>query len=218
MPQKRRTLRVGVSDESPFIVCSVKSTLAAELTQHEIRAYPVDTEKLLVRLKEESQDILITDFNFSFERNDLNGVNKIAEIHRQLPELKIIVLTAQTNPAILKKLMQIPVNAIVSKRDDRRELVKAFRWICAASTGIFYSEQMKNLSHDALAGPVKDLLSPSEIEVIRLFAMGYSLMDIARARKRSVSTVATQKYNAMRKLQLQSNTDLIKYVFAQELI
>ncbi|MCX2202695.1 LuxR C-terminal-related transcriptional regulator [Pantoea agglomerans] len=48
--------------------------------------------------------------------------------------------------------------------------------------------------------------------------MGYSLMEIAKARKRSISTVATQKYNAMRKLQLQSNTDLIKYVFAQQLI
>lgn len=218
MPQKLRMLRVGVSDESPFMVCAVESTLAAELTHHRISACPADTSHLLISLKEEPLDILITDFTFHLERHDLNGVSKLEEIHRQLPRLAIIVLTAQTNPAILKKVMKIPVNAIVSKRDDRRELIKAFRWVCSATHGTFYSEQVKPLTQAALAEPVSALLSPSEIEVIRLFAMGYSLMDIAKARKRSVSTVATQKYNAMRKLQLQSNADLIKYVFAQELV
>jgi len=218
MPQKKRTPGIGVSDESPFIVYSIQSILAAEFIHQEICAYPVDAESLLKRLKEKQPEILITDFSFSFERNDLNSVKKIEEIHHQLPQLKIIVFTAQTSQPILRRVLQIPVNAIVSKRDDRRELVKAFHWANSASAGIFYSEQMKHLARDNLSDPVKSLLSPSEIEVIRLFAMGYNLMEIARLRKRSVSTVATQKYNAMRKLQLHSNTDLIKYVFSQELI
>jgi len=218
MPQIKRTLGIGVSDESPFIVYSIQSILTAEFNHQEICAYPVDAENLLIKLKEKKPDILITDFSFSFERNDLNGVKKIEEIHNQMPDLKIIVFTAQNSQAILKRVLQIPVNAIVSKRDDRRELVQAFHWVCSANAGIYYSEQLKNLARDNLSGPVKSLLSPSEVEVIRLFAMGYNLMEIATLRKRSVSTVATQKYNAMRKLQLHSNTDLIKYVFAQELI
>lgn len=163
-------------------------------------------------------DILITDFCFNFERNDVNGVKKIEQIHKKNPDLKTIIFTAQNSQAILKSILQIPVNAIVHKRDDIRDLVKAFNWVCSSNTGIYYSEQMKNLMLSAPADPAQTLLSPSEVEVIRLFAIGYSLMEIAKARKRSISTVATQKYNAMRKLQLQSNTDLIKYVFAQELI
>lgn len=218
MPQRKRTIGIGVSDESPFIVYSIQSILATEFVHQEFCTYPVDAENLLLRLKEDTPDILITDFNFSFERNDLNGVKKIEEIHKQLPELKIIVFTAQTSHAILKRVLQIPVNAIVSKRDDRRELVQAFHWICSRNQGVYYSEQMKHLAQDRLNGQAKSLLSPSEVEVIRLFAMGYNLMDIAKLRKRSVSTVATQKYNAMRKLQLHSNTDLLKYVFAQELL
>lgn len=218
MPLKKRTLGIGVSDESPFIVYSIQSILAAEFNHQEICAYPVNAENLLIRLKEKKPDILITDFSFSFERNDLNGVKKIEEIHSQMPDMKIIVFTAQNSQPILKRVLQIPVNAIVSKRDDPRELVQAFHWICCENSEIYYSEQLKYLARDTLTGPVKSLLSPSELEVIRLFAMGYNLMEIARLRKRSVSTVATQKYNAMRKLQLHSNADLIKYVFAQELI
>lgn len=218
MPQTKRTLKIGVSDESPFIVYSIQSILAAEFNHQKIFTYPVEAENLLIHLKEKKPDILITDFMFSFERNDLHGVKKIEEIHKQMPDLQIIVFTAHNSQAILKRVLQIPVGAIVSKRDNPQELVQAFHWVYAENAGVYYSERLKNLARDNLSGPVKSLLSPSEVEVIRLFAMGYNLMEIANLRQRSVSTVATQKYNAMRKLQLHSNTDLIKYVFAQELI
>ncbi|WP_242456662.1 response regulator transcription factor [Pantoea agglomerans] len=207
-----------MSDESPFIFYSIQNILFKEFSNVKINAYPVEAEGLLSLLSENMPDILITDFCFTFERNDLNGVRKIEQIHKQNPDLKIIVFTTQKSQAILKSILQVPVNAIVHKRDDIRDLVKAFNWVCSSNPGIYYSEQMKNLVLSGPADSAQTLLSPSEVEVIRLFAIGYSLMEIAKARKRSISTVATQKYNAMRKLQLQSNTDLIKYVFAQELV
>lgn len=209
---------MGISDDSPFIVYSIQTILTDEFGPQEIISYPIETEKLLTNLKEDTPDILITDFSFSFERNDLNGVKRIEEVHQQMPGVSIIVLTAQSSHAILKRLLQTPINAIVSKRDNLRELIGAFHWIRSGNKGFYYSEQMQRLLKEASSDAEKSLLSPSEIEVIRFFAMGYSLMDIARLRKRSVSTVATQKYNAMRKLHLHSNTDLIKYAFAQELI
>ena len=218
MPQKKRKVQIGVSDESPFIINSIQSILSVEFVCHEMCAYPVDAESLLMRLKEKTPDILIIDFRISFERNDFNGIRKIEKIHKQTLGLKIIIFTAQTNPAILHKALEVPVNAIISKRDDCHELVQALRWILSKKRSIYLSEQMRHMMSDHLTDPVKSLLSPSELEVIRLFAIGYSLMDIAKVRQRSVSTVATQKYNAMRKLQLHSNTELIKYVFAQELI
>lgn len=216
--KEKNKLRLGVSDESPFIFYSIQNILVKAFSELDIISYPVEADLLLSVIREDMPDILITDFSFNFERNDVNGVKKIEQIHKKNPDLKTIIFTAQNSQAILKSILQIPVNAIVHKRDDIRDLVKAFNWVCSSNSGIYYSEQMKNLMLSAPADPAQTLLSPSEVEVIRLFAIGYSLMEIAKARKRSISTVATQKYNAMRKLQLQSNTDLIKYVFAQELI
>ena len=218
MPDKKRIFRVGVSDDSPFIVHSVQLTLAAEFERYKIISYPARVDALFTKLKSDPPDILITDFNFNLDSNDLNGVRKIEELQKIAPEMNVVVLTFQNTQAILKKIIQIPIAAIISKRDDRKDLVKAFRWMSQNTPGTFYSEHMKVLTADISSVAKSMLLSPSEIEVVRLFAMGYSLMNIAKARKRSVSTVATQKYNAMRKLHLKSNTDLIKYVFAQELI
>ncbi|WHQ73747.1 response regulator transcription factor [Pantoea sp. Lij88] len=218
MHQGMRKIKIGVSDESPFILYSIQTILLKEFSDLSIAAYPIETEDLLSKIRTEIPDILITDFCFNFERNDLNGARKIEQIYKQNPELKIIIFTAQKSQAVMKSILQIPISAIVHKRDNIRDLVRAFNWACSSNSGIYYSEQMKNLMLSAPENTTRTLLSPSEVEVIRLFAIGYSLMEIAKARKRSISTVATQKYNAMRKLQLQTNTDLIKYVFAQELV
>lgn len=218
MSQSRKRLRVGLSDESPFIIYTLQSILSAEFNHLEIYTYPPDTKNLLLRLREDTPDILITDSFFSFDRNDLNGVSKLEEIHKQSSDLKILVFTASRSLNFLKRVLQVPVSAVVSKRDDIQDLVKAVHWISSFHTSVYYSETMKDLAHLASYQPTQNLLSPSEMEVIRLFAMGHSLMEIAKVRSRSISTVATQKYNAMRKLHLSTNTELIKYVFAHELI
>ncbi|MCX0499642.1 DNA-binding response regulator [Erwinia billingiae] len=217
MPQKRNKLRIGISDESPFIVYSIQTILTAELTRPTISPYPVDGEDLLIKLIESPPDVLITDLNISPGNLNLNGIRKIEEIRKQLPKMDIIIFTDQTNLALLNKVIQITISGIVSKRDKRYQLFEAFRWISGANKGIFFSEQMKNLSSERLSFDRNNVLTPSETEIIRLFSLGYSLINIAKFRKRSVSTVATQKYNAMRKLHLNSNTDLIKYVLTQEL-
>jgi two-component system capsular synthesis response regulator RcsB len=56
-------------------------------------------------------------------------------------------------------------------------------------------------------------LSARELEVVRLYASGMSLTEIAQQEKRSITTVATQKISAMRKLKIATNTDLIKYAY-----
>lgn len=56
-------------------------------------------------------------------------------------------------------------------------------------------------------------LSPKEWEVLYLVAQGYSISDIAVRKSRAISTVATQKQNAMKKLNLSNNSELIRYMY-----
>jgi two-component system capsular synthesis response regulator RcsB len=58
------------------------------------------------------------------------------------------------------------------------------------------------------------MLTKKELEVVRHFALGASLTEIARKVNRSISTVATQKSAAMKKLRLRTNAELVLY--AQE--
>ncbi|MCY1242026.1 Transcriptional regulatory protein RcsB [compost metagenome] len=54
--------------------------------------------------------------------------------------------------------------------------------------------------------------------MVRLYAQGIQLADIAGKLGRSVSTISSQKTVAMRKLGVQTNTGLIRYAYENGLI
>ena len=217
MHSQQTKVRVAISDDSPFITDSIRHILKRDLADLSVEIYPSQNQALLDKLQAEPVDLLITDFNLTFD-NSLGGIQKIQSICRKAAEAKVIILTSQQTVAILADLLKQPVRAVVSKTDERAEMIRALHHAISAHHGVYLSEKMRDLLGKVPLNSEKDALTCSELEVIRLFAMGYSLTDIAQKRKRSVSTVATQKYNAMRKLYLSSNTDLIKYVYSQNML
>jgi two-component system capsular synthesis response regulator RcsB len=58
---------------------------------------------------------------------------------------------------------------------------------------------------------VRALLSPRELEVLKQYASGIGVTEIANLLGRSVKTNSAQKCKAMRKLALHSDTDLFKF-------
>ena len=56
------------------------------------------------------------------------------------------------------------------------------------------------------------VLSAREWQVFQLYASGLSLLSIAQCLKRSVKTIGTQKRSGMRKLGLESESELIDYL------
>ena len=217
MHNRQAKVRVAISDDSPFITESIRHILSKELTEMSVEIYPSQNQKLLEKLQSDPVSLLITDFNLTFD-NSLGGIKKIQSICRKAEGAKVIILTSQQTVAILMDLLKQPIRAIVSKCDERSELIRALRQACSSHSGVYLSEKIRDLMEQNPSITGNTALTRSELEVIRLFAMGYSLTEIAQSRQRSVSTIATQKYNAMRKLLLNSNTDLIKYVYSQNML
>jgi DNA-binding NarL/FixJ family response regulator len=61
----------------------------------------------------------------------------------------------------------------------------------------------------------KGSLSDRESEVLRLIALGYSNKEIGASLSLSVKTIEVHKANAMRKLNLRSRIDLVRYAIFQ---
>jgi two-component system capsular synthesis response regulator RcsB len=64
---------------------------------------------------------------------------------------------------------------------------------------------------DEVAGNDPSALSRREAEIVRLYASGLTITQIAERVHRSVKTISQQKNNAMRKLGLTSNSQLYEY-------
>jgi two-component system capsular synthesis response regulator RcsB len=58
---------------------------------------------------------------------------------------------------------------------------------------------------------VRELLSPRELEVLKQYASGIGVTEIATRLGRSVKTISAQKCTAMRKLALRTDSELFKF-------
>jgi len=160
-------------------------------------------------------NVIVTDYNLGGEPA-FDGMQLLARLREQHPRCGIVVCTMVRNPALLRAMRQIGVACIVSKNDD---LVHAGHAVMAAARGVRY-DSPRILEETGLGSNDRngfERLSAREREVLRLYAAGTAVSDIAQMLGSSVKTVSTQKAVALRKLGLVREIDLFQYARASGL-
>ncbi|KQN63264.1 response regulator [Erwinia sp. E602] len=208
---------VTVSDDHPHIMHSLKmlfSTSDRFLITNEAAC----GKDLLSVLAVKTTDIVITDFSLGSDRSTIDGFTKLRALAARYPDTHIVLLTSQKNVAILRKACDYGIRAIVSKSDAVEETVLACHHV-VSQQDCYFSSSLSHLKAPLAKGNERgNTLTPKELEVVRLFSSGYSLAEIAHRQNRTISTISTQKYNAMRRLGVSTNIELIRYAYAQGLI
>lgn len=162
-------------------------------------------------------DLLVMDISMP----ELNGLKATEKLRREFPDLKILTLTRHTDDGYLQQLIKAGVNGYVLKQSAPTELINAIRTV---SSGRSYVDS--ELTHKVLGGYVGRSVSPMrgertretserEREVLRFIAWGYSNKEIANRLDVSVKTVEAHKSNAMRKLNMRSRIDIVRYAILQ---
>jgi DNA-binding NarL/FixJ family response regulator len=152
---------------------------------------------------------------------ELNGSKASAKLKRIAPDIKIITLTRRADDAYLHELLRAGVSGYVLKQSAPTELVIAIRTVASGSnyldpsiTGkVFaaYSEK-PNKPRGETSG---ERLTGRESEALRRIALGYGNKKIAEKMNVSVKTVEAHKSNALKKLDMRSRKDIIRYATLQ---
>jgi two-component system capsular synthesis response regulator RcsB len=209
---------LAIADDHPLVLQAVGKAL------RDARAYDLMHEcasghALLAALTSDPVDIVVMDFSMSRHDRSIDGLALVKRVRRVAPNARIVLLTAQAHPGVLACALKEPVQAIVSKEDGIEELLRACRHVLS-DTRSYCSPTVQRMLDDAgaEAQPKVAALTAKEMEVLRLFAAGHGLLAIAERLSRSVSTVSSQKHTAMRKLNLKSSAELIRYAYETGLI
>lgn len=104
MHNRQTKLKIAISDDSPFIADSIRHILNSDLANMDVNVYPSQNQALLDKLQSEPVDLLITDFNLTFD-NSLGGIKKIQAICRKAAGAKVIILTSQQTYNAMRKLL-----------------------------------------------------------------------------------------------------------------
>ncbi|NIM92726.1 MAG: response regulator [Anaerolineales bacterium] len=155
---------------------------------------------------------------------DRSGIEAAGEIKRTDPEVAIVALTIHEDEEYFFKMLEAGASGYVPKRAAPDELLVAIR---AAANGevYLYPSLAKLLVKDYLAQDEQDRkadaldgLTPREQEVLAHLADGATNVEIAETLGISPKTVARHRENIMRKLNLHSRTELVKYAIRKGII
>lgn len=207
------TLRIILADDHPIVRSGVRALLEghANTTLVAEVGSPAD---LIEAIHAHPCDIVITDFSMPGGQV-ADGLHMLGLIHRRWPTLPVIVLTMVNNAGVLNSILGTGVRGLLGKADALTELTLAVQAVSHGrdylSAGIRKTLDMARSGTNLSAQPV---LSRRETEVLRLFASGFTVSEIASQLSRSVKTISRQKMDGMAKLGLKSDLDV--YAYARE--
>ncbi|AOI68799.1 response regulator transcription factor [Burkholderia ubonensis] len=211
------SITLSIADDHPVVLLSLRLLVEREPVL-QLRHVCRSGRDLVSALTREPTELVLTDLTMPAPGGSYDGLALLRVVRKSVPRSKVIVLTAQSNAAILTKAMQLGVRALVGKSDPPQEVVRACMHVHAEPTCYLSPVMRKNLEDGRSSHTLGRGLTHKELDVVRLTVLGLSLSEIASQYRRSVSTVSSQKYTAMRKLGVDSTAELIRYAIDSGLV
>jgi DNA-binding NarL/FixJ family response regulator len=162
-------------------------------------------------------DVILLDITMP----DINGFEAIPQILSICPSAKILVLTMHDSGETATKALALGASGLVLKSDAGRDLLRAVQ---AIEKGQFFlSPAVTKIIVGHLAkvdnpGPLPTDLTPRELEIARLLAQGKSNKEVATALQISVKTVEAHRTSIMRKLNLNTYSQLIHFAIRHKIV
>ncbi len=143
-------------------------------------------------------------------------IEAIGRLRERAPETQIVVMTMEENAVFAQRAFAAGALGFVAKDRADSELPEAVQ---AAARGQEFVSPRVAARLDALQRSLTDdALTPREVEVLRLIALGHTSVEIARKLHLSPRTVETHRANIHRKLELSTRAELVRYALRRGLV
>jgi two-component system response regulator NreC len=167
-----------------------------------------DVEGTIAKVLECRPQVLVLDLNMG----GASSLDVIPQLRADMPETQIVVLTMQENPAFAQAALRAGAVGYVLKDAADAELMNAV--VSAAEGRTYLNPELgaKLAAQPAESDGRPGSLSPREVEVLRLIALGHTNTEIAASLFLSVRTVESHRAHIQQKLGLTTRAELVTYV------
>lgn len=157
-------------------------------------------------------DVVLLDLSMEAR---LSGLRAAQEIRSKYDHIRILALTFYDDAGTVEQAFSAGVHGYLLKNSAAEKLADAIRTVVA--NGIYIDSAVcrylvagavRHLGSDPI--PVPAALSPRETEVLREYAIGYTVKEIAAALQCSTKSVETYRMRGMKKLGLRSRVDVMR--------
>jgi DNA-binding NarL/FixJ family response regulator len=198
-------IRVVVVDDHPVVRAGLRGMLAAH-PDIEVAGEASSAAGAVTAVVEHRPDVVLMDLRMP----GTDGVQATRLVLARQPRCRVVVLTTYDNDADILHAVEAGASGYLLKDASPEELARAIRAAAAGGSVLAPSVAAKLVSR--LRSP--PVLSPREIEVLRLVSTGQTNAEIGRALFISEATVKTHLLRAFSKLSVSDRTAAVTAALA----
>jgi DNA-binding NarL/FixJ family response regulator len=199
-------VRILIADDHELVRKGLVSVIQASHPEWEIAGEAADGNAALELGVALQPTLAVLDLSMP----GCTGIEVAEKLIRQVPGIRVLVLSMHAAAPILRQLQRAGVHAYLAKNEAPRMLVNAIERILDGEP--FFASTSS--SRPTLAWPeyvpVQFLLTSRELEVLRMLALGKSNKELAAELDMSVRTAESHHANIMAKLNVDSLGELVR--------
>ncbi|HJR60714.1 MAG TPA: response regulator transcription factor [Vicinamibacterales bacterium] len=208
-----RTIRVILADDHPLVLNGLYHLLR-EYPEFEVLERCNSGTEAVAAAQRHRPDILVLDLLMP----GMDGLATVRELHRLGNRPNIVLLTAQLHEDQLIEALHLGIRGFVLKEMATKLLVECLRRVHAGGQWLEKDSanraMAKLVRREAKGREIGTLLTPREIDVVRMVAKGLTNKEIGGELCIADGTVKIHLHNIYEKLKISRRAELVR--FAEE--
>ena len=204
-------ITIAIAEDHQMLIDGIKSFFEYDEDMNIIGT--VNNGEDLVKLVSLKQPkLVITDIRMP----KMDGIEATKRIKKQFPHIRVLAMTMFDQPNAIKQMLDAGATGYILKNSGIKMLSEAIVTVASGETffdpNVAFNFMNEYINENVTIGKSdKIVLSNREKEILNLIATGKTSKEIADTLFIAKTTVDTHRKNMIRKLDLSSGNELVKY-------
>lgn len=198
-------VKVLIADDHRLMLEALEAALAEEDDMEVVGRVSSGTQ-VLPFVRQSSPDVVLLDLRMP----GTGGLDCLKLLQEHYRRVKVIIVSAVDDPAVVQRTLRCGASAFVSKQIDPRDLPSAIRQTVEETVVSYPGEWAEEVGQGAAA---EAGLTRSEVAVLRALSRGLLNKQIAKELLVTQQTVKFHLTNVYRKLGVANRTEAARYAY-----
>lgn len=199
-------IRVAIADDHPLVRQGLKQVIADDPALAVV-GEAGDGDETVTLVRTTLPDVLVLDL--SMPGAPFPGLLRL--LRTGFPDVRVLVVTMHTEEQFAARAMQEGVSGYLTKDQPPEEIIAAIKQIARGGRYLTSPVAVRAAALGAEAGSPHERVSRREYEVLCMIGCGKTVKQIALELGLSPKTISTHRARLLRKMQLKSSAELIRY-------
>jgi DNA-binding NarL/FixJ family response regulator len=207
-------IRLLVADDHAIVRKGIEQIIA-ETTDIAVADEARNGQELLEKVRKHDYDLVLLDISMPGR----DGLEILKELKSQRPKLNVLMLSMYPEEQYAVRALRSGASGYLTKESAPDELIAAIRKVSSGHKYVSASlaEKLAALLKNRSGGPLHEQLSDREYRIMCMIASGKTQTEIAEELSLSIKTISTYRSRVLRKMQMTSNADIIRYAIENNL-